>query len=84
MGIFARLKMGWNLSMDSLHVLRENPELALFPLISGIAGLLYIALLFGGSAVVGLFDSQSTGLVVLFLSYLGTSFIAAFFNAGLV
>jgi hypothetical protein len=84
MGIFARLKMGWNLSKDSLLVLRNNPELALFPLISGVAGLLYIALLFGGSFVTGLFESQSTGFVVLFLFYLGTAFIAAFFNAGLV
>jgi len=31
MGIFARLKMGWSLSMDSLRVLRKQPELALFP-----------------------------------------------------
>lgn len=84
MGIFARLKMGWNLSMDSFRVLRKNPELALFPLISGIAGLLYIALLFGGSYVTGLFASDTTGIAVLFMFYLGTSFIAAFFNAGLV
>ncbi len=84
MGIFARLKMGWNLSMDSFRVLRKNPELALFPVISGIAGLLYIALLFGGSYVTGLFETQNMGVVVLFLLYLGTSFIAAFFNAGLV
>ena len=45
MRIFSRLKMGWNLSMDSLRVLREQPTLTLFPAISGIAGLLFIALL---------------------------------------
>ncbi|WP_136717388.1 DUF6159 family protein [Halorientalis salina] len=84
MGIFARLKMGWNLSKDSFLVLKRQPELALFPLISGIAGLLYIALLFGGSFVAGLFDAQSTGFAVLFLFYLGTAFIAAYFNAALV
>jgi hypothetical protein len=84
MGFFARLKMGWNLSKDSFAVLRDHPELALFPLVSGIAGLLYIALLFGGSFVLGVFDSESAGYAVLFLLYLGTAFIAAFFNAGLV
>jgi hypothetical protein len=84
MGLFARLKMGWNLSKDSFSVLRGDPELALFPLVSGIAGLLYIALLFGGSYVLGLFQSDATGFAVLFLLYLGTAFIAAFFNAGLV
>jgi hypothetical protein len=84
MGIFARLKMGWNLSVDSLTVLRKNPELALFPLISGIAGLLYIALLFGGAWVVGLFEREMAGYGVLFLLYLGSTFIASFFNAALV
>lgn len=84
MGFFARLKMGWNLSKDSFAVLRDHPELALFPLVSGIAGLLYIALLFGGSFVLGLFESDATGFAVLFVFYLGSAFIAAFFNAGLV
>jgi len=83
MGLFARLKMGWNLSMDSLQVLREHPQLALFPLVSGVAGLVYIALLFGGSFVLGLFEEQLS-YAVLFLLYLGSAFIAAFFNAGLV
>jgi hypothetical protein len=83
MGIFSRLKMGWNLSMDSLRVLRKQPELTLFPVISGIAGLLFIALLFGGSFVLGLFEG-ATAYVVLFILYLGTAFIASFFNAGLV
>ena len=83
MGIFARLKMGWNLSMDSFQVLREHPQLALFPLVSGVAGLVYIALLFGGSFVLGLFEGNAS-YAVLFLLYLGSAFIAAFFNAGLV
>lgn len=84
MGIFARLKMGWNLTTDSLTVLRREPELATFPLLSGVAGLFYIALLFGGASVVGLFESDATGFAVLFLLYLGSTFIAAFFNAALV
>jgi MFS family permease len=69
--------------MDSLRVLRKQPELTLFPLISGIAGLCFIGLLFGGSYVLDLFEAPMA-YVVLFVLYLGTSFIAAFFNAGLV
>lgn len=84
MGIFTRLKTGWQLSMGSFRVIRGNPRLALFPLIAGIAGLVYMALLFGGSFVVGLFESNVTGFAVLFLFYLGSAFIAAFFNAALV
>lgn len=83
MGIFARLKMGWSLSMDSLRVLRKQPELALFPLLSGVAGLLFVGLLFGGSLVLNLFEGVA-GYVVLFLFYFGTAFIASFFNAALV
>lgn len=83
MGIFARLKMGWSLARDSFGVLRDQPELALFPLLSGVAGLVFVGLLFGGSAVLGLFEGAA-GYVVLVLFYLGSAFIAAFFNAGLV
>lgn len=83
MGIFSRLKMGWNLSMDSLRVLRKQPELALFPVLSGIAGMIFIALLFAGSYVLDLLHGQ-LGIVVLFALYLGTAFIASFFNAALV
>lgn len=83
MGFFRRLKTGWALTKDSFTVLRGRPDLLLFPLISGIAGLLYIGLLFAGSYVLELFESQVTGAVVLFLFYFGTSFVAAFFNAGL-
>jgi len=66
------------------HRPQENPELALFPLISGIASVIYVGLLLGGSTVTGLFASEATGFAVLFLLYLGSAFIAAFFNAGLV
>jgi hypothetical protein len=84
MGFFARLKTGWRLAKDSFTVLRKQPELMVFPLISGVAGLLFIALLFGGSYVIGAFESQALGIAVLFVFYLGTSFLAAFFNGGLV
>lgn len=84
MGFFGRLKTGWRLAKDSFSVLRKQPELMVFPLISGVAGLLFIALLFGGGYVAGAFESDVLGFGVLFLFYLGTSFIAAFFNGGLV
>jgi hypothetical protein len=84
MGFFGRLKTGWQLAMGSFRVIRGNPRLAIFPLIGGIAGMVYMALLFGGAFVTGMFQSDVTGFAVLFLFYLGSSFIAAFFNAALV
>ncbi|MDX1744992.1 MAG: DUF6159 family protein, partial [Halobacteriales archaeon] len=68
--------------MDSLAVLRADPELAVFPLVGGLAGLLYVGLLVGGSALVGL-DQGPVLYVVLFVTYLGSSFVAAFFTAAL-
>lgn len=83
MGIFSRLKMGWTLSKDSLSVLRHHPDLTLFPLLSGLAGIVFLGLLFGGSVVLNLFGGN-LGYVALFVMYTGSAFIAAFFNAALV
>lgn len=49
MGFFSRLRTGWALSMDSLDVVRDEPSLALFPAIAGVAGAIYLALILGGA-----------------------------------
>ncbi|WP_248517038.1 DUF6159 family protein [Salinarchaeum laminariae] len=84
MGFFGRLTTGWNLAKDSMHVLREEPSLAIFPLLSGIFGLVFMAALFGGTyATMGL-EQGPVAYAVLFVLYFGSTFIAAFFNAALV
>jgi len=84
MGIFGRLATGWRLARDSMHVLRQEPSLAVFPLLSGFFGLLFLAALFGGtSATVGI-EQGPVGYAALFVLYFGTTFIASFFNAALV
>ena len=82
MGFLARLRVGWRLAMDSFGVLRADPELAVFPLVGGLAGVVYVGLLLGGSALLGL-DRGPALYAVLFVTYLGSSFVAAFFTAGL-
>jgi hypothetical protein len=84
MAFFTRLKTGWTLSMDSLGVLRSNPSLTLFPLVAGIAGAVYIGLVLGGSILVTGTDPGIVLYAVLFVVYLGSSFIAAFFSAALM
>jgi len=84
MGFLARLKTGWALSMDSLGVLRSDPGLTLFPLLAGIAGTVYIGLILGGSVLVTGTDPGIVLYAVLFVVYLGSSFIAAFFSAALM
>lgn len=84
MGIFGRLKTGWALARDSMGVLREEPSLTVFPAISGIAGALFIALIMGGAVLVTGDDPGPVLYGALFLTYLVTSFVAAFFSAALM
>jgi hypothetical protein len=83
MGFLGRLKTGWTLSMDSLGVLRAEPSLALFPAIAGLAGTVYLALILGGAALLVGTDPGLVLYAALFVVYLGSSFIAAFFSAAL-
>jgi len=84
MGFFGRLKTGWNLAKDSMHVLREEPSLTIFPLLSGIFGLIFMAALFGGTYVTMGLEEGPVLYAVLFVLYFGSTFIASFFNAALV
>lgn len=84
MGFFARLKTGWALAVDSFTILRREPELAAFPFVAGIAGLVYLGVLFGGVRILGGPDGGLAYYVVLFVLYFGSTFIASFFTAGLV
>lgn len=84
MGFLGRLKTGWALAMDSLGVLRRDPELATFPLVAGVAGLVYFGVLLGGVALVGMPEGGPAFYAVLFVLYFGSTFIASFFTAGLM
>lgn len=84
MSFLHRLKMGWNLSVDSLSVVRSEPRLALFPLIAGIAGAVYISLILIGTVLLAGTEPGAIAYAALFVAYLGSAFIAAFFSAALM
>jgi hypothetical protein len=93
MNFFTRLSNGWNLAMNSFTVLKENRQLIIFPILSGISMLLVI-----GSFFVAVFaaagwdfdnlrdtDTQNVvNYVILFLYYLVNYFVIVFFNMALV
>jgi len=83
MGFFARLRTGWALSMDSLDVLRTEPSLAVFPAVAAVAGTVYLALVLGGAVLLTGSDPGVGTYAALFVVYLGSAFIAAFFSAAL-
>ncbi|GAB7017150.1 DUF6159 family protein [Halostagnicola bangensis] len=84
MSYFSRLKTGFVLSVASLRVLRSHPKLALYPLVSGIASAVFMAALLGPLFLASEMSLGGIEIAVLFVVYLGTTYITALFNAGLV
>lgn len=91
--MFARLATGWELAKQSFGVLRQDKELVLFPLISGLACLLVLA-----SFALPLWstpwfqqvleDKQAPqdpiAYIILFAFYYVNFFVILFFNVALV
>src|SRR5882757_544917 len=92
MNFFTRLSNGWNLAMNSFAVLKENRQLILFPILSGISMILVIssfvvvALASAGWDIEGIDTDRGNVLnyVFVFLYYLVNYFIIVFFNTALV
>jgi len=91
MNFFDRLSTGWRISMSSFKVLRENKQLILFPVLSGISLLLLMAsfatAIFAavGWDVEGLNQfNDVTGYIIMFLFYVVNYFVVVFFNTALV
>ena len=94
MNFFSRLSNGWELSMKSFSVLKENRQLILFPILSGLSMLLVIAsffvVLFAGTG----FDGEAVNeylnqgavahYVMVFGYYVVNYFIIVFFNTALI
>lgn len=91
MGFFTRLSNGWNISMNSFKVLKENKQLILFPVLSGIS----MILILGSFATIFLaaagwdvdqidHSGKTTNVIFLFLYYLVNYFIVVFFNTALI
>ncbi len=83
MRVLQRFKTGLILTRDSLAVLRNHPDLVLFPLISGLATLLFGVVLYLTVFVGGVLGG-GLEYVALFGLYFVTTFVASFFTAALV
>ncbi|MEO8771946.1 MAG: DUF6159 family protein [Ferruginibacter sp.] len=93
MGLMTRLSNGWNIAMNSFKVLRENKQLLIFPILSGVSLILIMASFF--TAVLGFagwnFDNiKETGsnriiaYAVLLAFYIVNYFVVVFFNMALI
>jgi len=91
MGIFDRIGNGWRLAMASIGVIRENRNLALFPVLSGIALILVLAFFAGGiflqrGFTIGRFSemNETARYLLLFCFFFVTYAVMIFFNMALV
>jgi hypothetical protein len=88
--MFDRFARSWNLLKASAHVLRQDKELLVFPLVSTIAALIVIGSFVAPVFAFGWLDQLEEGTASplvyawLFLFYLVQYFVIFFFNTALV
>ncbi len=96
MSFFTKIKNGWNLGMTSLEVIKDNPKLLFFPLLSGMTILLVLSTFVGGILniaganpdILNNLNNEHTNSYIFpiagFIFYLISFFIVIFFNVALV
>lgn len=78
----------WEITKLTLHVIRQDKELLLFPILAGIFSILFMAALLFPTLVVSFMSGGNqwgnAAYALLFIVYLGLAFIATFFNVCVV
>ena len=82
-GFVDRLKTGWTLTKDSASVVRDNPELLIFPLLAGVASLGFLVVFFVPMLIANLVGS-GLEYAALFVWYFATTFLSTYAAAALV
>jgi hypothetical protein len=91
--MFTRISFGWELAVQSFRVLREEKQLIIFPLLSGIACAIVLAgfviPLWGTPQAEALLQhrhmpNDPLSYVLLFLFYFANYFVIFFFNSALI
>lgn len=86
-----RFSNGWTIAANSFKVLKENRQLILFPILSGISMIVIVASFF--TAVLGFNgwnidnvqeNSRVAGYAILFAFYIVNYFVIVFFNMALI
>ncbi|MWV64683.1 hypothetical protein GRS48_07595 [Halorubrum sp. JWXQ-INN 858] len=82
-GFFDRVKTGWTLTKDSVGVIRDHPNLMVFPLLAGVASAAFFVLFFFPLLIANLIGSGLEFLVLLVLYFL-TTFVSTYCACALV
>lgn len=91
MNFFNRLSNGWQISMNSFKVLKENKQLIIFPVLSGVSlimivGSFVLITLSGAGWDVSNISKPDTfeNYAIIFLFYIINYFIIIYFNTALI
>ena len=89
LGFFARLSRGWKMTRLGMHVVRADPELMVYMLLSGFLSIIaFVALLSitgGLGMITGSEDITETSLMLgTFFGYMVAAIITVFWNAAIV
>ncbi len=84
-----KIRSGWTLARQSLHLLMMDKELLVFPLLSGISCFLVLASFVAGVWATGIAGEEGAAgrgvsWVVLFAYYFANYFVIVYFNSALV
>jgi hypothetical protein len=86
--MFESVERSWNLAKESLGVIRKDPELMIFPIVSFIAGVIVAGILGTAAFFTNAFNGDDTGtaigIVLVFLFYFVTYFLTIYFQVALV
>ena len=86
--MFGSIERSWKLAKESLGVIRKDPELMIFPIVSFIAGVVVAGGLFTLALFTDSFGGASTvsplGIVLIFIFYFVTYFVTIYFQVALV
>jgi len=86
--MFGSIERSWKLAKESMGVIRKDPELMIFPIVSFIAGVVVAGGLFTLALFTDSFGGASTvsplGIVLIFIFYFVTYFVTIYFQVALV
>jgi Family of unknown function (DUF6159) len=93
MNFFDRLSNGWTIAMNSFKVLKENKQLIIFPVLSGLSILLIMASFITAAFAAAGWDIDKLNIeekgtplyyLILFAFYIINYFVVVFFNMALI
>jgi len=90
MSITSVFKNSWEITKTTFHVMKEDKELILYPILAVIFSVIFVVALLFPTVVIGLLVKGVTPVfgflqyLLIFIAYFGLAFIATFFNVCVV